>query len=136
MARAGLRDRIRFLPEATVDAMPRWYQALDLFVAPQRWEGFGVTPLEAMACGVPVVATTAGAFDELVVDGVTGRLVPPGDVRRMCAAVDEALASSDTLREWSTAARRRIEEGFRIEDEAAALNGLYRELLEEEGEGR
>ena len=52
------------------------------------------------------------------------------------AAVDEALASPDTLREWSTAARRRIEEGFRIEDEAAALNGLYRELLEEEGEGR
>ena len=136
VARAGLRDRIRFLPEAAVDAMPRWYQALDLFVAPQRWEGFGVTPLEAMACGVPVVATTAGAFDELVVDGVTGRLVPPGDVRRMCAAVDEALASPDTLREWSTAARRRIEEGFRIEDEAAALNGLYRELLEEEGEGR
>ena len=133
VARAGLRSRIRFLPEATVDAMPRWYQALDLFVAPQRWEGFGVTPLEAMACGVPVVATTAGAFDELVVDGATGRLVPPGDVRRMCAAVDEALASSGTLREWSVTARRRVEEGFRIEDEAAALNQLYRELLEEEG---
>ena len=134
VVRAGLRSRVRFLPEATVDAMPRWYQALDLFVAPQRWEGFGVTPLEAMACGVPVVATTAGAFDELVVDGATGRLVPPGDVRRMCAAVDEALASSDTLREWSVAARRRVEEGFRIEDEAAALNQLYRELLEEKVE--
>ena len=134
VARAGLESRIRFLSEATVDAMPRWYQALDLFVAPQRWEGFGVTPLEAMACGVPVVATTVGAFDELVADGATGRLVPPGDVRRMRAAVDEALASPGLLREWSTAARRRVEEGFRIEDEAAALNGLYRELLEEEGD--
>ena len=51
----------------------------------------------------------------------------------MCAAVDEALASSGTLREWSVTARRRVEEGFRIEDEAAALNQLYRELLEEEG---
>ena len=134
VARAGLQSRIRFLPEAPVDAMPRWYQALDLFVAPQRWEGFGVTPLEAMACGVPVIATTVGAFDELVVDGGTGRLVPPGDVAGMRTAVDEALASPDTLRKWSEAARRRVEEGFRIEDEAAALNALYRKLLEEGGE--
>lgn len=134
VARAGLASRIRFLPEAPVDAMPRWYQALDLFIAPQRWEGFGVTPLEAMACGVPVIATTVGAFDELVVEGETGRLLPPGDVGRMRAAVDEALASPNTLRQWSVAARRRVEEGFRIEDEAAALNALYRELLEEEGE--
>ena len=134
VSRAGLESRVRFLPEAPVDAMPRWYQALDLFVAPQRWEGFGVTPLEAMACGVPVIATTVGAFDELVVEGTTGRLVPPGDVGRMRAAVDEALASPDTLREWSVAARRRVEEGFRIENEAAALNALYRELLDGTGD--
>ena len=51
----------------------------------------------------------------------------------MRAAVDEALASPDTLRAWSAAGRRRVEEGFRIEDEAAALNALYRELLDEEG---
>ena len=110
--------------------MPRWYQALDLFVAPQRWEGFGVTPLEAMACGVPVVATTVGAFDELVVDGETGRLIPPGDVERMRVAVAGVLSSPDTLRRWSVAARRRVEEEFRIEDEAAALNALYRRVLD------
>ncbi len=130
VARAGLEGRILFLPEAPVDDMPRWYQALDLFVAPQRREGFGVTPLEAMACGVPVVATTVGAFDELVVEGQTGRLIPPGDVVPMRAAVGTALASLDTLRQWSTAARRHVEEGFRIEDEAAALNTLYRKLLD------
>ena len=84
MARAGLQDRILFLPEVPVEEMPRWYQALDLLVAPQRWEGFGLTPLEAMACGVPVIATTVGAFDELVVEGETGRLIPPGDTGR-CA---------------------------------------------------
>ena len=135
VAQAGLGDRILFLPEATVDDMPRWYQALDLFVAPQRWEGFGVTPLEAMACGVPVIATTVGAFGELVVEGKTGRLIPPGDVGRMRAAVGTALTSSDTLRQWSAAARRHVEEGFRIEDEAAALNALYRRLLDgHEGE--
>ena len=76
VARAGLQDRILFLPEVPVEEMPRWYQALDLLVAPQRWEGFGLTPLEAMACGVPVIATTVGAFDELVVEGETGCLIP------------------------------------------------------------
>ena len=131
VARVGLDDRILFLPEAPVEDMPRWYQALDLFVAPQRREGFGLTPLEAMACGVPVIATTVGAFDELVVEGRTGCLIPPGDVDRMRTAVDTALASSCTLRQWSAAARRHVEEGFRIEDEAAALNALYRELLDE-----
>ena len=134
VARAGLDDRIRFLPEAPMDAMPRWYQALDLFVAPQRWEGFGVTPLEAMACGVPVIATTVGAFDELVVEGRTGRLISPGDMERMRAAVCAVLASPDTHRQWSAAARRHVEEGFRIEEEAAALNTLYRKLLDGDGE--
>ena len=133
--RAGLEERILFLPEAPVDAMPRWYQALDLLVAPQRWEGFGVTPLEAMACAVPVIATTVGAFDELVVEGETGRLIPPGDMARMGAAVGDALESPETLLRWSVAARRHIEDGFRIEDEAAALNALYRTLLDEEGVG-
>ncbi|MYF24715.1 MAG: glycosyltransferase family 4 protein, partial [Nitrospira sp. SB0678_bin_10] len=113
-----------------VEEMPRWYQALDLLVAPQRWEGFGLTPLEAMACGVPVIATTVGAFAELVVEGETGRLIPPGDIDRMRAAVATAIASSATLQQWSTAARRHVEKSFRIEDEAAALNALYRELLD------
>ena len=130
VARAGLQDRILFLPEVPVEEMPRWYQALDLLVAPQRWEGFGLTPLEAMACGVPVIATTVGAFDELVVEGETGRLIPPGDTARMRVAVEAALASPETLRQWSAAARRHVEERFRIEDEAAVLNALYRELLD------
>lgn len=130
VAQSGLQDRILFLPEVPVEEMPRWYQALDLLVAPQRWEGFGLTPLEAMACGVPVIATTVGAFDELVVEGETGRLIPPGDTARMRAAVEAALASPATLQQWSAAARRHVEERFRIEDEAAALNTLYRELLD------
>ena len=54
-----------------------------------------------MACGVPVIATTVGAFDELVVEGATGRLIPPGDMERMGAAVEAVLASPGTLRQWS-----------------------------------
>ena len=54
LANFGMADRIIFVGEHT--DIERWYQALDLFVAPQRWEGFGLNPLEAMACGVPVIA--------------------------------------------------------------------------------
>src|SRR5256885_1356141 len=84
---AGLAGRIVFPGEVRADATVGWYQALDVFVAPQRSERFGVTPLEAGACAVPVVATTVGAFPELVVDGVPGTLVPPGDTTAMVAAV-------------------------------------------------
>ena len=66
-------------------------------------------------------------------EGKTGRLIPPGDSKRMCAAVEAALASPDALLQWSVAARRRVEQGFRIEEEAAALNALYRELLDGAG---
>ncbi|MGP3696799.1 glycosyltransferase family 4 protein [Rhodobacter sp. NSM] len=128
VAAAGLGDRILFRPEVTVDRMPDWYRALDLYVAPQRWEGFGLTPLEAMACGVPVVATRVGAFEELVNDE-TGRLVPPGDLEAMVAEVGALLDDKEGRARMAEAARARTLAGFRIEDEAAALVALYRRLL-------
>ncbi|MBE7186552.1 MAG: glycosyltransferase family 4 protein, partial [Methylobacterium mesophilicum] len=73
---AGLADRIRFTGEVA-DVAP-WFRRFDLYVAPPRVEGFGLTPLEAMASGTPVVASDAGAFREIVADGVTGRVVPVG----------------------------------------------------------
>jgi mannosyltransferase len=132
--RAGLAERILFRPEVPVWEMPRWYQALDLFVAPQRWEGFGLTPLEAMACGVPVVATTVGAFEELVVDGATGFLVPPGAPEAIAAAIGRLLDDPGLRAQQADAARRHIETGFRIETEAAAITALYRGLLGDGGQ--
>ncbi len=126
---AELDDRILFKPEVPVHEMADWYRALDLFIAPQRWEGFGLTPIEAMACGVPVIATTVGAFEELVVHGSTGALIPPGDVTAMA---DQAAYYLDNPAErmfQGEAARVHIESEFRIEREAAAINAIYRELL-------
>jgi len=130
VAEAGLQDRIRFLPEVPVDAMPDWYRALDLYVAPQRWEGFGLTPLEAMACGVPVLATRAGAFEELVVPGVTGDLVDPGNPVALTEAAARLLADPGLGTTLRDAARAHVCAGFRIEDEAAALIAVYRRLLD------
>jgi len=125
----GMTDRIRILPEVPVHEMAEMYQMLDLFVAPQRWEGFGLTPLEAMACGVPTIATRVGAFEELVRDGETGSLIPPGDVAAMTDAATSYLDDPEKRAAHSLNARRHIEDNFGIEREAAALNAIYREML-------
>ena len=129
---AGLAERLRILPEVPVGAMPDWYAALDLYVAPQRWEGFGLTVLEAMASGVPVVATRVGAFEELVADGVTGRLVPPSDVPALEAAISPILDDGDTRNRLADACRPHVEQNFKIETEAQSLVATYRRLLSEE----
>jgi mannosyltransferase len=127
-AREGLADRLHFLPEVPVHEMADWYRALDLFVAPQRWEGFGLTPLEAMACGVPVVATTVGAFPELL-SPETGILVPPEAVPDLAAAMARFLDDPDLRAASGRAARAHAEHAFPIEGEAAALIAIYRRLL-------
>ena len=72
--------------------MPRWYRSADVLAAAPWYEPFGLTPLEAMACGVPVVATAVGGLIDTVVDGVTGDLVPPRDPRALGAALRRLLA--------------------------------------------
>jgi len=129
VAAAGLADRIHFPPEVPVHQIADWYAALDLFVAPQRWEGFGLTPIEAMACGVPVIATDVGAFSEIVLPGETGAILPPGDLAAMETAVGEALSDDARLAGWASAGRARVETAFDIRREAAEIIAVYRDLL-------
>jgi len=126
---ASLGDRLIFKPEVATEAMADWYAALDLYVAPQRWEGFGLTPIEAMATGCPVVATRVGAFDKLVIEGKTGLLVPADDIPALATATIDALSDLKRLSEWRKNARAHVCKDFSIEREAAALNALYRQLL-------
>lgn len=128
VAAAGLQGRILFLPEVTVDATADWYRVLDLYVAPQRWEGFGLTPLEAMACGVPVVAADVGAFAQLIVPGV-GQIVPAGDQDAMTAAVRDWVSDAARLAAAGGAARAHVVARHGIEAEADALCAVYRQML-------
>ncbi|MFW8592579.1 glycosyltransferase family 4 protein [Cribrihabitans neustonicus] len=127
---AGMQDRLLFPPEVPVWEVARWYQALDLYVAPQRWEGFGLTPLEAMACGVPVVATRAGAFEELIAPNETGLLIDPGETGQMVEAISKVLSTEGRLEAWSRAARKHTVTNFALEKEADTLVSIYREMLE------
>lgn len=125
---AGLSDRFHFMPEVPVEAMADWYRILDLYVAPQRWEGFGLTPIEAMACGVPVIATRVGAFEQIVTPQ-TGALVDPGDIPRLSDAIQAALTPPAAIAQWAQNARPHVSDAFSIEREAAELVTLYRRLL-------
>lgn len=129
LAAAGLLDRVRFLGELGWDDVARHYQALDLFCAPARWEGFGLTPLEAMASGVPVVATRVGAFEALIREGVTGSLVSPGDAAALTEAIRAWIDDRPRLAQAGPAARAHVETNHRIEGEADRIVAIYREML-------
>lgn len=129
IADAGLTDRVLFPDEVPVDQIADWYRALDLYVAPQRWEGFGLTPLEAMACGVPVVATDVGAFSEIVNVDV-GEIVAIGDVEPVVKACEHWLGKDPLA--VSQAARAHVEKNFSIQREAEALIDVYEALLKDE----
>ncbi|ABG32810.1 glycosyltransferase family 1 protein [Roseobacter denitrificans] len=129
VAAAGLSDRILFRDEVPIDQLSLHFQALDLYIAPQRWEGFGLTPLEAMACGAPVVATRVGAFEELIEDGVTGNLVEVDDVDAITANLRRLLVDEEMRASFATAARENVVKNFSIEKEAASILHIYHGLL-------
>jgi len=122
---AGLADRIIFLGERPADEVPQWFRRLTVFVGPQRNEGFGLTTLEAMASGMAVVATTAGAAGHLVEEGVTGHLVGIGDDGALTARLDEVMAKPKTAAAMGKAGRERVLEKFAIDREAEGIFKVY-----------
>lgn len=129
IAAAGLSDRIRFLGELPWDQLVAHYQALDLFAAPARWEGFGLTPLEAAACAVPTVAARVGAYEALIRDGQTGSLVPKDDAPALTAALARWLDDAAARAAAGQAARAHVTQNHAIEAEARALVTVYETLL-------
>jgi glycosyltransferase involved in cell wall biosynthesis len=101
-AGCGVADRVRLAGAVPARDMPRWYRSADVLAAAPWYEPFGLTPLEAMACGVPVVATAVGGLTDTVVDGVTGDLVPARDFRALGGALRRLLG--DEMRRFSYAA--------------------------------
>jgi mannosyltransferase len=120
---AGLQDRILFVGEHT--NINEWYRALDLFVAPQRWEGFGLTPLEAMASGVPVIATDVGAFPELVAEPQTGEIISRDDLDAMIRAVADWMEDETKRNYASSLACAHVGQNFTIDGEAEKIGKVY-----------
>jgi mannosyltransferase len=129
VAAAGLTDRIVFLGE--VPDIKVWYRRLTLYVAPSRNEGFGLTPLEAMASQTAVVASDAGAYAELVEEGETGAVVPAGDGAALTRAIARYVADPALAIEHGKNALRHVQTHFALEKEAAAIGTVYERLLDE-----
>lgn len=127
---------VRFVPyEHDAREVARYYQAADVYVHAARADNFPLTVLEALACGVPVVATNVGGIPEQVVDGQTGFLVPPSDAESMARAI-ETLLSDDALRQsFSTQAAKDASERFDLNRQAEEYLRWYREILESWGRG-
>ena len=123
---AGLVDRVRLHGmRSDVGAVLR---EGSVFVLPSASESFGLAALEAMAAGLPVVATTAGGLPEVVRDGTDGFLHEVGDVDAMARSVDRLLASEPLRRRMGAAARRRAAR-FSEGPVVAAYREVYREAL-------
>lgn len=95
--------------------LPQWLGGLDLLVHPADMEGLGVSLLQASAAAVPIIASNAGGLPEAVADGVTGVLVPPGDVEALTRAILEFLRDEQLRKQYGQAGRERIIKEFSID---------------------
>ena len=126
----GLEQRILFLGEQPTENLPLLFSSLDLYIAPQRWEGFGLTPIEAMSSGVPVIATKAGVFEEMILPSKTGYIVEYNDVDTLSKFISDLLNSESLLRNMSVQARARVVDAFNIQKEADRLIDIYEQISE------
>jgi glycosyltransferase involved in cell wall biosynthesis len=125
--RLGLVQAARLAGER--DDVPELLAGADIFVLSSRSEGLPLSILEAMSAGLPVVASRVGGVPEVVLDGETGLLVPPGDPSSLAAAIERLLVDPDLRARLGTAGRARIEESFDLDRCRSAHVELYRREL-------
>lgn len=124
---AGLAGAVRFLGYR--DDAADLAAACDIQVVPSHAEPFGLVVLEALARGVPVVATRAGGVPEVVADGVHGVLVPPGDPEALAAALGGLLADPERRARLARAGRARVAAEFSLERMVSRTEEIYRRVL-------
>jgi glycosyltransferase involved in cell wall biosynthesis len=130
-AQLGLARRVDFLGwvDDIQSVLPRW----DIFVMPSLEEGFPIAALDAMAAGLPVIASSVGGIPELVVDGGTGWLVPPADVKALVHQLRSLLLNPEQRLSMGAAARTNVRNHFSLAQMTENFSRLYDELLGESG---
>ncbi len=120
----NLESRVVFIDETS--DIEDFYKVLDLYIAPSLYEGFGLTPLEAMACSVPVIATDVGYYREIINDDC-GYIVEKCE-KDMSKHINLYINNAEKLQEHSEKSRLRIQRHFNHEDEVQKILNLYKEL--------
>jgi glycosyltransferase involved in cell wall biosynthesis len=132
--RLALGNAVTFVSGVSTDRIVELYAEAEVAAVPSLYEGFSLPAIEAMACGVPIVATTGGALPEVVgTDGETGLLVPPGDPGALAAALLRGLGDAGLRGRLGAAGRARVLEQFTWRAAAARTVDQYHALLDEHG---
>jgi glycosyltransferase involved in cell wall biosynthesis len=127
---AGIRQWVSFMGQQERDRLKDYYNAADVFVTTPWYEPFGITPVEAMACGTPVIGANVGGIKYTVLDGVTGYLVPPKDPVALAARLADLLSDPDRRARFSRQALRRANELFTWQQVALMLSMAYQDVLD------
>ncbi|MGQ0571214.1 MAG: glycosyltransferase family 4 protein [Armatimonadota bacterium] len=120
--------RVRFAGFVEHEDLPQVYENAAVFVSPSLQEAFGMTLVEAMAMGLPVVSTRTGGIPEVIDDGRTGLLVEPGDARGLAEAILKLLNDPSLRAAMGASGRRRVEERFSWDQSTASLERSYQAI--------
>jgi len=122
-------DKVYFLGQKSRKDLKYYYTAADLFITTPWYEPFGITPLEAMACGTPVIGSNVGGIKFSVADGHSGALVPPKDPDALARRITALLQSPAVLREMGNNALRRVNKLFTWELVARDMQTVYERII-------
>jgi glycosyltransferase involved in cell wall biosynthesis len=125
---AGL---VTFTGRRSREFLKLYYSAADLFLTTPWYEPFGITPLEAMACGTPVIGSDVGGIKFSVVDGMTGCLVPPNDPDALAARIAALYRDPERLKEFGRNAQRRVNAHFTWPKVTRAIAGYYERVIDQ-----
>jgi len=125
----GLEDMITFTGRLSHSEVAKKYAAAEIAVSPSIYEGFGLPAAEAMACGVPVIGTTAGALPEVIEDNVTGILVPPKNPQALAGAIKTLIDDPELRQKIGAAGVERVNRLFTWEKSAKATIDVYNEVI-------
>jgi glycosyltransferase involved in cell wall biosynthesis len=128
IAEHGVADRVTLAGRLAHDDLPAWYRSADVVVCAPWYEPFGIVPLEAMACGRPVVGSAVGGLLDTVVEDVTGLHVPPRDAAAVAAAAGSLLADPERRRRYGAAGRRRTTSRYTWARVAADTERVYAQV--------
>jgi D-inositol-3-phosphate glycosyltransferase len=132
--RCGVDDRVHLLGQVSRDAMPALLRSADVVLCTPWYEPFGIVPLEAMACGVPVVAAAVGGLTDTVVDGVTGELVPPKRPDVLAATLRRLLDDPAAREAYGVAGMDRARSRYSWDRIGTDILRVYEKALGERGD--
>ena len=124
----GVENKVTFVGRKNREILKYYYCAADVFISTPWYEPFGITPLEAMACGTPVIGSNVGGIKYSVIDGKTGFLVPPNDPEALAEKVFLLTSNPALLLQMKKASKQRVKENFTWQKVASLVADLYQHI--------